>query len=40
MIVVTAPSRNALINSGPVVPRGRTIAVPSVYVVKMPKISG
>jgi hypothetical protein len=40
MIVVTSPSRIARINSGPVVPSGKTMAVPVVKVVSIPTING
>ena len=40
MIVVTSASRIALTSIGPVVPPGKTIAVPMVKVVSMPTIKG
>ena len=40
MIVVTSASRIARISTGPVVPPGKTIAVPMVKVVSMPTIKG
>ena len=40
MIAVTSASCIALISSGPVVPPGKTIAVPMVKVVSMPTING
>jgi hypothetical protein len=40
MIVVTSASRIALTSIGPVVPPGKTIAVPMVKVVSMPTTKG
>ena len=40
MIVVTSASRIALINNGPVVPPGKTTAVPMVKVVSIPTMNG
>jgi hypothetical protein len=40
MIVVTSPARSALTSNGPVVPPGKTIAVPMVKVVSMPTTKG
>ena len=40
MIVVTSASRIALISNGPVVPPGKTTAVPIVRVLSVPTING
>jgi hypothetical protein len=39
-MVVTSPSRSARISKGPVVPPGKTIAVPIVKVVSIPTTKG